>query len=167
MKLKTVPGFIAKNQLGSTFRSFTVRSLKDFTASSGLEDEELMCPVRALRICSKRVIRDTNNIHLFVSFQKGHSKAIHQNTVSSWLKQCIVSCFEVSGKPTPTKVVGHSIRSMAVSWAALKNVSLQQILESCFWKSPNTFITFYLKDLTEIEGNINRLGKVSVTSTIV
>ena len=55
---------------------------------------------------------------------------------------------------------------MAVSWATLKNVSVPQILESCFWKSSNTFVSFYLKDLTEIEGKVNKLGKIAVASTI-
>ena len=104
---------------------------------------------------------------MFVSYKKGFTKVFPPNTISSWLKQCITLCFELSGKPKPERVAGHSIRSMAVSWATLKNVSVPQILESCFWKTPNTFISFYLKDLTEIEGKINKLGKIAVTSTIV
>ena len=163
--LKTIAGFRAKNQTGADFRSFTVRSLSDFTNSAGLEDERLLCPVRALRAYTNRTLRAPDNVSLFVSFKKGHTNNIHPNTISSWLKQCIKLCYEMSGKPPPAKVVGHSVRSMAVSWASLKNVGLSQILDSCYWKTPNTFISFYLKDLTAIEGAMHRLGKVSVSST--
>ena len=72
----------------------------------------------------------------------------------------------MSGKPLPSKVVAHSVRAMATSWASLKNVGLNQILDSCFWKLPNTFISFYLKDLMAFEGAMRRIGKVSVASTI-
>ena len=167
IRLKTVDGFVSKNQTGSEFRSFTVKSLKDFTDSAGLEKEMLMCPVRAVRIYSNRVLRDANNVHLFVSFKKGHLGKIHPNTISSWLKNCIKLCYELSGKPLPAKIVGHSVRAMSVSWASLKNVSLNQIMDACSWKSSNTFISYYLKDLTEIEGNMCKLGKVSITSTTV
>ena len=47
--IKTIAGFLAKNQSGADFRSFTVKSLSDFTNSSGLEEECFLCPVRALR----------------------------------------------------------------------------------------------------------------------
>ena len=167
VRLKTIEGFLAKNQTGNDFRSFTVKSLRDFVGSSGLEDEELMCPVRALRIYTNRTLRDPENLHLFVSFKKGHTGGIHPNTVSSWLKQCIKLCYELSGKPLPDKIVGHSVRAMSVSWASLKNVSVAQIMEACSWRSVNTFISYYLKDLTEIEGDMYRIGKVSVSSTVV
>ena len=167
VRLKTVEGFVSKNQNTLGFRSYVVKSLAQFTSTAGLEDERLMCPVRALRIYTNRTLRTTENDHLFVSFKKGHSGAIHPNTLSSWLKQTIRLCYELAGKPLPTRIVAHSVRSMAVSWANLKNVGLNQILEACFWKAPNTFISFYLKDLTEFEGEMRKLGKVSTVSNVV
>ena len=169
VNLKTVDGFIAKNQTtgcyAQSFRSFMIKSLTDFTNSVGLEDESLMCPVRALRIYTNRTLRSPDNKKLFVSFKEGHKGEIHPNTLSSWLKNTITLCYELSGKDSPAHVVAHSIRSMAVSWANLKNVGINQIMESCFWKSPNTFISYYLKDLTEIEGNMHKIGKVSFPAT--
>ena len=72
VKLRTVEGFVSKNQAAQGFRTFVVKSLADFTASTGLEDECLMCPVRALRVYTNRTLRKPDNIHLFGSFQKGH-----------------------------------------------------------------------------------------------
>ena len=167
--LKMIDGFVAKNQLSDchaqSFRSFVIKSLTDFTNSTGLTKERLLCPIRALRIYSHRTLRNSENTRLFVSFKEGHKKDIHQNTVSSWLKNTIKLCYELEGKTLPTKIVAHSVRSMSVSWASLKNVGTQKILNSCFWKSPNVFISFYLKNLTEVEGKMHKLGKLSFPST--
>ena len=44
-------------------------------------------------------------------------------------------------------VKAHDIRALAASWAAIAGtVSLQQILEACTWKSPNSFISYYSAD---------------------
>ena len=45
------------------------------------------------------------------------------------------------------QVKAHDIRSMSASLAFKGRVSLEQVLGSCFWKSHNTFTTFYLKDV--------------------
>ena len=167
VRLKTVDGFLAKTQSAKDFRSFTIKSLKEFTNTKGLQDECLMCPVRALRYYTNRTLREQDYTHLFVSFKKGYKGKIHPNTISSWLKHCVKLSYELAGKAHPSKVVAHSVRAMSVSWASLKNVGLNQIMESCYWKTANTFISFYLKDLTEIEGEMKKIGKVSVTSTII
>ena len=41
----------------------------------------------------------------------------------------------------------HDLRSMSASLAFKGGVSLEQVLGSCYWKSHNTFTTFYLKDV--------------------
>ena len=71
------------------------------------------------KILHKITLRDPENFHPFLSF-KCHTKKIHPNTISSWLKQSIKLRYELSGKPLPSKVVGHSVRSLAVSWASLR-----------------------------------------------
>jgi integrase len=151
VRLKTVDGFLAKNHTPSmgaaAFRSFTIKSIGEFTDSPGLEDEKLFCPVRALKCYTVRTLRTTDSQRLFVSFKKGHMRDIHPNTISSWLKQCIALGYELSGKTKPLGIKGHSVRAMSASWASLKNVSTGQIMDACFWKNSNTFISFYLKGL--------------------
>ena len=44
-------------------------------------------------------------------------------------------------------VKAHDLRSMSASLAFKGGVSLEQVLGSCYWKSHNTFTTFYLKDV--------------------
>ena len=166
VRLKTVDGFVAKNQVAQGFREFTIQSLNDFVDPGDLDAEILLCPVRALKIYNFRTLRPVDNKRLFVSFKKGHNTPIHPNTVSSWLKNCIILCYQLSGKSIPTKVSGHTVRAMSVSWASLKNVGIHQILDSCYWRTANTFISYYLKDLTEIEGDMKKLGKVAVSATL-
>ena len=45
------------------------------------------------------------------------------------------------------QVKAHDVRSLAASLAFKGGVSLNEILEACFWTSHNTFTNFYLKDL--------------------
>ena len=74
---------------------------------------------------------------------------------------------QACGKTLSTGIKAHSVRSRSVFWASLCNVGLQLILDSCYWKIQNTFLNFYLKDLTEIEGDMCKLGSLSVSSSIV
>ena len=45
-------------------------------------------------------------------------------------------------------VKAHDVRAFAASKAFYGDVSMDQILQACHWKSHNTFISFYLKDLS-------------------
>jgi hypothetical protein len=169
VRLRMVDGFLAKNQTvkagGNAFRTFEIKKLP--TDGDDNDNDGFLCPVRALRCYDKRVIRGEESGKLFVSFVNGRRTPLHPNTVSSYLKSCIRLAYELSGKATPAGVKAHSVRSMSASWASLKNVALQSILNSCYWKSQNTFLSFYLKDLTEIEGEMYKLGKLSVSSTVI
>ena len=170
VRLRTVDGFLAKNQTvttgGNTFRTFVIKKLPTGEDGDG-DDDVLLCPVRALRCYDERVVRGVGSERMFVSYMKGRKTALHPNTVSNYLISCVGIAYELCGKSLPTGVKAHSVRSMSVSWASLRNVSLQSILENCYWKSQNTFLNFYLKDLSEIEGDMFRLGRLSVSSTVV
>ena len=45
-------------------------------------------------------------------------------------------------------VRAHNVRAFAASKAFYGDVSMDQILQACHWKSHNTFTSFYLKDLS-------------------
>lgn len=170
IRLKTVDGFLAKNQTlkssTDSFRSFMIKKLPVTDSPSG-EGDSLLCPVRAVHTYNERVTRTPGNNRLFVSCRKGMKNPIHPNTISNYIKKCIKLAYKLSGKPMPENVKAHSVRGMSASWASLRNVSTQTILDSCFWQSKNTFLNYYLKDLTEIEGDMCKLGKVSVASNVV
>ena len=56
---------------------------------------------------------------VFVSFQKGFNKDISLATISSWIKQTVVLCFELSDQEAHTlhQVKAHDVRAFAGSKA--------------------------------------------------
>ena len=80
------------------------------------------------------------------SFKKGFDKDISPATISSWIKQTVILCYELSDQ-----VKAHDVRAFAASKAFQSGVSLEQTLSACHWKSHNTFTQFYLKDVAWAE----------------
>ena len=77
---------------------------------------------------------------VFLSFKKGFDKDISPSTISSWIKQTVILCYEVSDQEALTlhQVKAHDVRAFAASKAFQLGVSLEQILSACHWKSHNT-----------------------------
>ena len=89
--LSYVPQFVAKSEslTRPIPRSFLVKSLSDFVA--GLDDDLLLCPVRALRVFLDRTASLALHRHrLFVS-PRCPSRSISKNAVSFFLRDVISS----------------------------------------------------------------------------
>ena len=146
------PAFLAKNQLASDgpdlLRPVVIPALKPFL-SSDLTEDMTLCPVRALRYYLDRTneLRRGKNL-LFISFKEGFDRDIMRSTISSWIKQTVLLAYQSSKADSQDlHIKAHDIRSMSASLAFKGGASLEQILGSCYWKSHNTFTTFYLKDV--------------------
>ena len=103
--------------------------------------------LRALRYYLDRTADLRQNKELvFVSFKKGFDKDISPATISLWIKQTVVLCYELSDQEALTlhQVKAHDVRAFAASKAFQSGISLDQILSACHWKSHNTFTQFYL-----------------------
>ena len=96
-----------------------------------------------------------------VSFKKGFDKDISPCTISSWIKQTVILCYELSDQETLTlhQVKAHDVRAFAASKAFQPGVSLEQILSACHWKSHNTFTQFYLMDVAWADSELFHLGQ--------
>ena len=115
------------------------------------KEDRTLCPVRALRYYLDRTkdLRGSRSL-LFISFKKGHTSDIRPATLSSWLKQTILLCYKQADQQALDllQVKAHDIRAFAASKAFYGGVSVDQIMQACYWKAHNTFTNFYLKDLT-------------------
>ena len=91
-----------------------------------------LCPVRALRYYLDRTsdLRQHKEL-VFVSFKKGFDKDISPATISSWIKQTVILCYELSDHQAHTlhQVKAHDVRAFAASKAFQSGVSLEQ---TCF-----------------------------------
>ena len=141
------PSFLSKNQLAKegpeSVAPVVIPALAP-TLDRSLKSDRSLCPVRALRYYLDRTsdIRQDKQL-VFVSFKKGFDKDISPATISSWIKQTVILCYELSDHHAHTlhQVKAHDVRAFQ------SGVSLEQILSACHWKSHNTFTQFYLKDV--------------------
>ena len=99
------------------------------------------CPVRALRYYLDRTMELHKGKDLvFVSFQKSFHKDIVPSTISSWIKQTVLLCYQLSDEEAQNlhQVRAHDVRAFAASKAFQGRVSLEQILSARHWKDHNT-----------------------------
>ena len=160
------PSFLSKNQLAKEGPDSVAPVVIPALAPSrdkSLKGDRSLCPVRALRHYLDRTSDLRQNKELvFVSFKKGFDKDISPATISSWIKQTVILCYELSDQESLTlhQVKAHDVRSFAASKALQSGVSLEQILSACHWKSHNTFTQFYLKDVAWADSELSHLGPV-------
>ena len=160
------PSFLSKNQLAKEGPESVAPVV--IPALAPTLDRSL-CPVRALRYYLDRTsdIRQDKQL-VFVSFKKGFDKDISPATISSWIKQTVILCYELSDHHAHTlhQVKAHDVRAFAASKAFQSGVSLEQILSACHWKSHNTFTQFYLKDVAWAVSELYHLGPVVAAQQI-
>ena len=166
------PSFLSKNQLAKegpeSVAPVVIPALAP-TLDKSLKSDRSLCPVRALRYYLDRTsdLRQHKEL-VFVSFKKGFDKDISPATISSWIKQTVILCYELSDQQAHTlhQVKAHDVRAFAASKAFQSGVSLEQILSACHWKSHNAFTQFYLKDVAWADSELYHLGPVVAAQQI-
>ena len=161
--LSYVPQFVAKSEslTRSIPRSFLVKSLSDFAA--GLDDDLLLCPVRALRIYVDRISSLSSLRHrLFVS-PRCPTRTLSKKAVSFFLRDVISSAG--ASRPEVGRLRAHNIRGVSTSVAFHRNWSVPAILESATWSSSSVFSSFYLHDLQHKYDGLLSLGPFVAAGT--
>ena len=160
--LSYVPQFVAKSEslTRSIPRSFLVKSLSDFAA--GLDDDLLLCPVRALRIYLDRLSSLSPFRHrLFVSHRP--TRPFSKNAVSFFLRDVISSAG--ASRPEVGQIRAHDIRGVSTSVAFHRNWSVSAVLESATWSSSSVFSSFYLRYLQHDYDGLLSLGPFVAAGT--
>ena len=98
--------FLSKNQLAKegpdSVAPVVIPALAPILDKS-LKGDRSLCPVRALRYYLERTSDLRQNKELvFVSFKKGFDKDISPATISSWIKQTVFLCYELSDQEALT-----------------------------------------------------------------
>ena len=166
VSLSYLPSFVAKTESVSNPlpRSFLLKSLEDFEGAG--VDEQLLCPVRALRIYMDR----TKDIpsrprSLFVS-PRVTRRPISKNAVSFFLRELISEAGALTGFGDDSRRA-HSIRGVATSFNFWKNCSVASVLEAATWRSSSVFARCYLKDIQHMLGGCRSLGPFVAAGSIV
>ena len=161
--LSYVAEFVAKSESLSRSipRSFLVKSLWDFAA--GLEDDLLLCSVRALRIYLDRTLSLAPNRRcLFVS-PSCPTLALSKNVVSFFLREVIHG--DEATHPEVGAVRAHDIRGVSTSVAFHRNWSVSTVLDVATWSSSSVFTSFYLRDLQYEFQGLRSLGPFVAAGT--
>ena len=166
------PSFLSTNQLArdgpASVAPVVISALSPSLDRSFKEDKSL-CPVRALcYYLDKTKDLRTGKDLVFLSFPKSFQKDIVPSTISSWIKQTIILCYQLSDEEAQNlhQVRAHDVRAFAASKAFQGGVSLDQILSACHWKAHNTFTQFYLKDLVWADSELYHLGLMMAAQQI-
>ena len=172
VSLSPSPSFISKNHLAKEGPACVAPVIIPALAPSldrSLKEDRSLCPVRALRyyLDKTKDLRSGKEL-VFVSFRKSFQKDIVPATVSSWIKQAIVLCYQMSDQQAQQlhQVRAHDVCAFAASKAFQGGVPLDQVLAACHWKSHNTFTQFYLKDLAWVDSDVYHLGPVVAAQQI-
>ena len=107
------PSFLSKNQLardGPDSVAPVVIPVLAPTLDRSLSEDRSLCPVRALRyyLDKTKDLRQGKDL-VFVSFRKGFHKDIVPATISSWIKQTVLLCYQLSDQSAQDL---HQVRVM-------------------------------------------------------
>lgn len=167
------PMFVAKTEKPgkpeTRLQEVTIRSLGAFVGPD-LPVDANNCPVRALKIYLARS-HDyrKGRKKLFISYKPSKLDDIKAPTISSWIVKTVRYAYEHASEETSRlhKVRAHDLRAMSTSWNAHKNLRIGEILRSAQWRSHNTFISYYLLDMSVLEDEMYKLGPLVTAQSIV
>ena len=154
--LSYVPEFVAKTESLSNPlpRSFLVSSLSDF--ASVLDDELLLCPVRALRIYLDRTSSFSPLPRRLFLSPRRPSHALLKNATPFFLREVIHGAG--AARPEVGSMRAYSVRGVSTSTAFHQNWSVASVLESATWPCSSVFASFYLRDLQYEFDGLRSLG---------
>lgn len=160
----TLPSFRAKNQHSSEAPvSLTIPGIAHLCPK---EPERFLCPVRALRMYLQHAsgLRSAGH-RLFRHWEEG--KIIRESHISQWVLLAIKNAYTRLGSDLPDHITAHEVRALAASWAYRNDIPLDAIKEAVFWRSDGVFQEHYLRDMSDSEEGIRRLGPIVAAGSVV
>ncbi len=166
------PVFVAKTEKPgrpeTRLQEVTVRSLGAYVGPD-LPVDANNCVVRAIKIYLARSKEyRQNRKRLFISYKPSKQDEIKPATISSWIVKTVRYVYDNATEETARlhRVRAHDLRAMSVSWNAHRNVRVGEIMRAAQWRSHNTFISFYLMDMSVLEDDMYRLGPLVTAQCI-
>ena len=161
--LRFLPEFIAKNQEPTSLSpSIMIRPLSSILCPD--DPDRTLCPVRALRHYRRRTEHFRGGRRrLFLSWNETYTRDITKSSLSRWLSQVIGSAYSRSSSQPAPSTRAHEIRAWSASLAFGCTRRLTEVLDAAYWRSPNTFIDFYLRDVSRTNGE----GAHGIASVVV
>ncbi len=120
--------------------------------SEGEQGPNLLCPVRALKVCLERSSLFRQSEQLFVCFE-GRLKGlpVTKQQLSCWIVDAIILVYASECLQCPIDVRAHSTKEMASSWAWSSEVSIGEMCAAASWLSLSTLARFYDLDVPALQ----------------
>lgn len=166
------PLFVAKTERPgrpeTRLQDVTLKSLGQYVGVD-LPLDANNCVVRAIKIyLSRSHAYRGGRKRLFISYKPSKLDEIKPATISSWIVKTVRYVHD--NLPTQTaevfRVRAHDLRAMSTSWNAHRNLSVGDIMRAAQWQSHNTFISYYLLDMSVLEDDMYRLGPLVTAQAI-
>lgn len=148
VSLHFLPEFLAKNQTPGDPNP--VVSIKPLSSILCPDDEDhCLCPVRSLKRYRKftRTLRSPSQRKLFISMNPSYSKDLSKASVARWLRMVIVRAYSSTPSDSLLSPRAHETRAWSTSLAFKETHKLEDILKAAYWRSRNSFISHYLRDI--------------------
>ena len=99
------------------------------------------------------------------AFKYGHTCDISQQMVSGWIRHLIKQAdSEVQDEDFPhlthINFQAKELRAFSSSLVLHQNYTLKQVMDAASWRNNNTFVSFYLRDLSQM-GDVTTTGLVA------
>ncbi len=153
--LKPKLGYVPKS-LSTLFRAQVVRFLLSLQSRRlHRMPNQVLCPVRALRVYIDRTAQFRQSEQLFVCFG-GSTKGqpVSKQRLSHWVVEAIALAYSSQGMECPIGVRAHSTRAVGSLWAWTKGSSIKDICMAAGWTSQNTFARFYNLDVWSLASQV-------------
>ena len=161
VRLVPKPSFIAKNQTASsTPVEIFIRPLSAF---SSVKEDKVWCPVRVLKWYLDRTKSLRTGDQLFIISREPFSPA-SRDSISKW----IVAAIKAAGPEVLSSGVSpraHDTRSVSSSWALFQGVPVEEIQRAAYWSSPNSFISYYLRDIPAGEASFSQAALAAAAAS--
>ena len=143
-----------------------IESLYDHVGPDRLERS--LCPVRALRWYLD-LTKSTKSTRLFVPLPRSKKSDISRQTISFWLVSTIRAAYRLSNEDECTlrSVTAHEVRALSASWALFSGIPLPEVMDAAYWRSSDTFVNFYMRDMVAQQECMRSLGPVIAAQRVV
>ena len=169
--LLPIKGFLPKNQrLSAPVTKITIPSL-----TSHVPDQEeacLLCPVRALHAyveaTSTEEVRKSR-VRLFLPLKQARTEEIEPREILSWIRQLVRRAYDHANEASlsASQVRPHELRALSASWADFNNLSVDDIMRAAYWRTPSTFMGFYLRNMAEQSDELYSLGPLVSAQSVI
>jgi site-specific recombinase XerD len=150
--LNAIHSFLPKNtsryRLHRPLRPLVIPALSPITQD---HVELRLCPVKSLTFYLENAVPHRGDREtLFFPYSK--KSRLTRQALARWMKILIVHAYRWADpeKPLPERPTAHEIRAIAASYAALREVSLDHILQQCHWGQQSIFTSTYLRDMHDL-----------------